>query len=115
MSPTQRSLKNLRERGYMVAVVEKYNAHIKRRIDLWGFGDLLACRLPDEDGISAMPVIVQTTTASNMASRRTKIAESEEARFWKACGGAVLLHGWAKRPPLKGKKRIRVELKEEWI
>ena len=44
---TQRSLKELRDRGYIVHIVEKYIKHpnmaFGKRIDVWGFGDLLAC------------------------------------------------------------------------
>lgn len=46
--PVQRSLRHLEENGWLVASVEKYVKHdtmaFGRRIDVWGFGDLLACR-----------------------------------------------------------------------
>ena len=41
-SPTQLSLKKLREEGYTVAVVEHWNSFARIRQDLFGFIDLLA-------------------------------------------------------------------------
>ena len=35
-SPTQRTLKYLRDKGYTAQVVEHWNAFAKRRIDLFG-------------------------------------------------------------------------------
>lgn len=43
-SPTQRSLAHLRELGYHVEIVEKWNSFTKQRKDLWGWADLLAIR-----------------------------------------------------------------------
>jgi hypothetical protein len=43
-SPTQRTLKYLRELGYLVAVVEKWNPHARIRQDLYGFIDVLAVK-----------------------------------------------------------------------
>lgn len=44
VSPTQRSLAHLRELGYHVEVVEKWNSFTKQRKDLWGWADLLAIK-----------------------------------------------------------------------
>lgn len=44
VSPTQRSLAHLRELGYHVEIVEKWNSFTKQRKDLWGWADLLAIR-----------------------------------------------------------------------
>ena len=44
MTPTQRSLAALRGLGYLVEVVEKWNAFTRTRKDLWGWADLLAIR-----------------------------------------------------------------------
>ena len=43
-SPTQLSLKKLREEGYIVAVVEHWNSFARIRQDLFGFIDLLALK-----------------------------------------------------------------------
>ena len=48
MTPTQRSLAALRDLGYLVEVVEKWNSFTRTRKDLWGWADLLAVeRGPD--------------------------------------------------------------------
>ena len=69
-SPTQLSIKKLKEEGYLVAITEKWNHFCKIRQDMWGFCDILAIR---ENEVLA----VQTTSASNMSARANKIADSE--------------------------------------
>ena len=64
-SPTQLSLKKLRQEGYTVAIVEHWNAFARIRQDLFGFIDLLA--LKDKEVLA-----VQTTSASNMSARAKK-------------------------------------------
>lgn len=89
MSPTQRSLKLLRERGGIVAIVEKWNSFTKRRIDLWGFGDLLhVCG----DTVT----IVQTTTGIHVAERLKKIYSIPEAGAWMSNTRKIVVHGWRK-------------------
>lgn len=92
-SPTQRSLAWLRKQGWTVAVVEHFNPHVKIRQDLWGFGDLLCFRKGDP------PLIVQTTSGSNLSSRMDKIRANAVASKWLEAGFAVDVHGWAKRGP----------------
>ncbi|NIA67797.1 hypothetical protein HBA54_04265 [Pelagibius litoralis] len=89
MSPTQRSLKHLRDQGYMAEVVERWVPRVNIRKDLFGVIDILA--LP-EDGT---PVYVQTTTGSNRAARRTKMLDCEALPRMQA-KGRVLLHAWRK-------------------
>ena len=43
-SPTQRTLKRLRDLGYLAEVVERWNPHAKVRNDLFGFGDVMSGR-----------------------------------------------------------------------
>ena len=89
-SSTQRSLKLLRERGYMAAVTEHWNPHARLRQDLFGFVDIVAVsRLY---GIIA----VQTTSGANMAARIDKIRESVHAKVWLDADGTILVHGWRK-------------------
>ena len=64
-SPTQRTLNHLRRRGYLAAVVERFNPHVGEhgiRQDLFGFLDLLAIRA-DKPGVLG----IQATSASNAA------------------------------------------------
>lgn len=101
-SPTQRSLKHLRDQGYLVAVVEKFNSFTKRRIDLWGFGDLLAIK-----GNETM--IVQSTSGTNVSARVNKIqlepAIHSVASFWlESPNRTIQIHGWRKGGP-RGKRK----------
>lgn len=100
-SPTQRSLKELRKAGWLVAVVEKYNSFTKQRMDLWGFGDLLAIKGNDT-------MIVQTTSGSNVSKRLEKIASHPclpMAQFWlESPTRRIEVHGWRKVGP-RGKRK----------
>ena len=89
MSPTQRSLAELRKRGYTAQVVEKWIPQVKRRVDLFGFIDVLAIR--DDEVLG-----VQSTSGSNVASRVTKIAEHENVGAVRKAGIRIHVHGWRK-------------------
>jgi hypothetical protein len=109
-SPTQRSLAYLRKNGWTACVVEKFlpargGMPFPRRIDAFGFGDILACN-PEKcnEGYEAVIALVQTTTMSNMAAHRDKIQAIPEYRTWKDAGGMVILHGWRKIGP-RGKRK----------
>jgi hypothetical protein len=103
--PTQRSLKHLRENGWTVHIVEKYlpprgGMKFGVRIDVYGFGDILACRgemkVIDGDPIPGRIALIQTTTGhgGNFAAHRDKILAIPEFYEWKKSGGKVFLHGW---------------------
>lgn len=94
ISPTQRSLKHLRELGYTVAITEKWNPHARIRQDMFGFVDLLAIR--DRETIA-----IQTTSSSNISARRMKINEHENLPKVLSAGWKVIIHGWRKN--CKGK------------
>ena len=88
-SPTQLSLKKLRDEGDLVAITEKWNHFCKIRQDMWGFCDLLAIK---ENEVLA----VQTTSASNMSARASKIADSENVGMVRKAGIKIHIHGWIK-------------------
>ena len=90
MSPTQRSLKVMRDRGYTVAVVEHWNQWARIRQDLFGFIDLLCL---GEDG---QVVAVQTTSASNVSARVTKISEHPNLAVVRRAGWRIVVQGWRK-------------------
>lgn len=98
-SPTQRTLKWLREDGFKVGITEKWNPHAKIRQDLFGFIDLVAVK--SGHGILG----VQTTSGANHSTRRQKILESEEAHLWLACGGHIAVVSWAKQGA-RGKRKV---------
>jgi hypothetical protein len=88
-SPTALTLGALRRAGYTAAVVERFIAQANVRRDLFGFADVIACH-PTERSI----VLVQTTTAANLANRLAKAKGRTELRDWLSAGGRFVLHGW---------------------
>lgn len=99
LSPTQRSLAYLREQGYLVAIVERWNPHARIRQDLWGWCDLLAIR---KDEVLAVQV-----TASAVSERIRKIQESETVAAVRDAGIRIEVHGWRKNS--KGRYVLRIE------
>jgi hypothetical protein len=111
LSPTQRTLALMRKEGWIVAIVEKWVAIPSypgggKRIDVFGFGDLLAAK-PGE-----RPLLIQTTSGTNLSARRNKIFMIREARIWCNSGGAIELHGWRKTKP-RGQKVARWSCRRE--
>lgn len=99
-SPTQRSLKLLREAGYQAAILERWNQFAHVRQDLWGFGDLIAAKASQNGSL-----LVQTTSTANMGARVKKILTIPEAQVWLAAGNQIIVHGWAKRGA-RGKRKL---------
>jgi hypothetical protein len=89
MSPTERSLKALKELDYLPVVVERWNAFAKIRQDLWGWCDILAIKRGEV-------LAVQVTTASNVSARIKKIQESETVAKVREAGIRIEVHGWEK-------------------
>jgi len=87
LSPTQLSLKKLRDEGYIAWVVETYNHITKTRRDLWNFADILAIR---KDDILA----VQATSYSNISSRVKKISLAEDVDAVREAGIRIEVWGW---------------------
>jgi hypothetical protein len=90
-SPTQRSLKLLRNAGYICHIVEKYNSFTRTRSDVYGFGDILACKASQNGSY-----LVQTTSRANLNARINKIMAIPEAVIWLRAGNGILVHGWSK-------------------
>ena len=110
MTPTARSLRHLRKSGALAAVVERYNPHAKRRVDLFGFIDIVC--VDGRPGVLG----VQSTTTTNQAARVSKIQSDELARnvnMWLMAGNRIVVHGWSKKGP-RGKRK-RWELSETEI
>lgn len=99
LSPTQRSLAYLREQGYLVAIVERWNPHARIRQDLWGWCDLLAIRKGE--------VLAVQVTAAGVSSRIKKIQESDTIGPVRDAGIRVEIHGWRKNS--QGKYVLRIE------
>lgn len=94
MTPTARSLAYLRKGGALAQVVERYNPHAKRRVDLFGFIDIVAV----DDTVKGV-IGVQTTTTGNVSHRLTKLRVecAPKMQRWLYCGNMLVIHGWAKR------------------
>lgn len=89
-SPTQLSLKLMKERGYLCEITERWNPFAKIRQDLFQFIDIL-CLAPGEI------VGVQTTSYSNMSARIKKIREHANFQRVSEAGIRVVVQGWNKK------------------
>lgn len=98
VSPTQRSLRQLRREGWLATVVEYWHAPSRRRRDLYGLWDILAVR----DG----ETLAVQTTSTGVAARIRKISDSEVTPFLRRAGWRLQVHGW--RKSAKGKYVLRV-------
>ncbi len=89
-SPTQRTLAEMRKRGFLCAVVEKFNSFTKTRNDLFGFIDILC--------IAEGSIIgVQATSDDNLSKRVVKINTHENIAAVRASGIKILVQGWRKK------------------
>jgi hypothetical protein len=139
---TQRSLKYLRDRGWQCAIVEKWlpargTMKFGIRQDVWGFGDILACRPNTYGGtcphctggicnycfgrrqllVSEKTVaLIQTFPMARWKDHAEKLAAIPELQNWKESGGIVLMHGWAFKPKdgVRGAKKVWT-LREEQL
>ncbi len=98
-SPTQRTLKRLRDDGWVAVVVEKWNPWTKQRKDVFG-ADILAVKIGERS-----PLLVQCTSASNHSARIHKLKETQGVKEWLSCGGRMEVHSWGKRGP-RGKRKV---------
>jgi hypothetical protein len=101
-SPTQRSIKMLKDEGWEVAIVEKWNTFARIRQDLFGFADLLAMRPGDK------PQLIQVTT-TGIASRIEKIMNEPRALTALLSGFEIYGHGWRKIKVKRGGKAMKWE------
>lgn len=110
MSPTQRSLKLLRDEGRFCEITEHWNPYAKIRKDMFGFVDVIA--ISENDTLA-----VQTTSGSNVSARLSKIAACPGALIWlQSTSRRIEVHGWRKVGE-RGKRKLwecrRVEVKLE--
>jgi hypothetical protein len=91
VTPTARTLRELRLRGLEADVVERWigGGGFKVRRDLFGCWDVAAVG-------NGELVLVQTTSGSNVAARITKIAESPATPKLREANVRLLVHGWRK-------------------
>jgi hypothetical protein len=102
---TQRTLKELRKRGLVCGIVERFNqfgGQFGVRIDLFGFVDLLAM-----DIIRRKIVAIQSTGQHGHAAHKKKIVGEcrKNAKLWLRCGGLIELWSWRKLLVKRGGKQ----------
>lgn len=103
LSPTQRTIRALKDQGRMCGIVERF---VNRpgglhgiRIDLFGFGDIICC-----DRVRG--IIAIQSCGQDFAAHYRKITE-EKAEFaieWLNCNGKLELWGWRKCSYKRGGK-----------
>lgn len=83
-----RTLKALKAAGYLCGVTERWNPHVRKRQDLFGFIDMIAVR---GDTIG-----VQATSLSEKQRHIDKILAEPRARKWLLAGNRIQLWCWRK-------------------
>ena len=101
MTPTARTLRELRRRGLEADVVERWigGGRFRIRRDLFGCWDVAAVG-------NGELVLVQTTSGSNVSSRVKKIADASATPKLRDANVRLLVHGWSR--PTKTRRRWRL-------
>ncbi len=89
MSPVQRTLKKLRDEGWIAQKVEYWNYYAKKRIDLWGIIDILAAK----PGVGIMGIQV---TGTDVQDHVRKIQAEPKNIIWRRAGGLLAIYSWRK-------------------
>jgi len=93
ISPTQRTLKRMRESGDykegMIKVVERWNPFARIRQDLWNF-DIMGISITGETHL------IQVTTYGNMNARIDKITNADCTPHLRDADYVLLVEGWKK-------------------
>ena len=107
MTPTERTLKLLRERNWHYAKCEFWNPWSHIRQDLFGLFDYIA--LDDRQGV----VGVQISSYGDIKKHITKMTANPILQEWTNRGNRALVIGW-RQPILEGKKQ-KWEPKEVYL
>lgn len=99
MSPTELSLRKLKEEGYLAKVVEHWNHYARIRQDLFGFDIIAFADYSPEntDKDREGTTLIQCTTDSNMSARVNKLADMESTAKLREAGVRLLVWGWRKK------------------
>lgn len=106
LSPTQRTLRELKQQGRVAAIVERFNQHVGPhgiRQDLFGIIDVIA--LDPQRGVVGIQ-----STGSDFAAHFRKLTEerAQETHDWLSTPGTSLeLWGWRKVKLARGGKALR--------
>ena len=100
LSLTQRTLRALRQEGYICGMVERFNPHagrFGRHQDLFGIFDII--------GIMPRGICgIQSCAGSGFAEHDRRILGSEFSPEWLRAGGHIELWGWRKIKAKRGGK-----------
>lgn len=104
-SPTQRSLKYYRDKGFLVGITEHWNPHAFIRQDLYGFIDLLAIN-------DKITVAIQATSTDNVGARIKKILALPSAKQWvQGKNRYLIVIGWKRYKKAEARKFWRPTIK----
>jgi len=99
MTPTQRTLAYLKERGITAGVVERWIPRAKVRKDLFGIIDII--------GIYKYSIVgIQSCSGSGFSKHDKKIMVSDNTRKWLETGAELWLVGWRKVKKKRGGKQM---------
>jgi hypothetical protein len=107
ISPVQRTLRELRNRGMIADITERFvhqAGPFGKKFDLFGFLDLIYL-----DNQRKKIVGVQVTGQHGHADHKKKILGecNENATEWLRCGGVIELWSWRKLKLFRGSKAVR--------
>jgi len=106
MTPTQRTRARLRELEVTNEIVERWNPHARKRVDLFNVIDIVAVT-------STSTIGVQVTSGSGHAARRTKCEAEKLFWVWLQCDGRrFVVWSWSKRGA-RGKRKLWTARLEE--
>ena len=100
MTPTQRTIRLLKDSGYLVGTVERWAPVAGKRIDLYGIIDLLA--------IDSATTLGVQSTGTAFSEHDAKLRTAEATKQWLAGPRELVLIGWRKvrEKPREGKRMV---------
>jgi hypothetical protein len=113
MSPTARTQEHLRQAGYLVANVERWNPYARRRQDLFGCIDTLALAV---DPTPAGKVLaIQSTSGDHHVERIEKVRAAIRERPVLTAYFKIQVWSWRKTKVKRGGKKFVYKLRVEEI
>jgi hypothetical protein len=100
VTPTQRTIRLLKDSGYLVGTVERWAPVAGKRIDLFGIIDLLA--------IDSSTTLGVQSTGTAFSEHDAKLRAAETTKHWLAGDRQLVLIGWRKvrEKPREGKRMV---------
>ena len=96
MKTMQLSLKYLKDRSWIIDIVEKTIPKTFIKKDCFGFGDIIGIH-PAYTGAT----LYQVTSYTNISARYNKIINLPQAYVWLRSGNKIIIHGWKKNKKIK--------------